>query len=116
MRPIDADALKEVLKECAYSNDGVNTWILKDEVLGMIDNAPTVFDCSSCKNNGNERECIDCHGYSNYVHYEEKLQGGWVRKEDIIHLLERWAERYYYIEIPTDDAIKAIKEFTGGAE
>ena len=44
MRPIDADALKEVLKECAYSNDGVNTWILKDEVLGMIDNAPIVSD------------------------------------------------------------------------
>ena len=39
---ISREALKEVLKECAYSYDGVNTWIMKDEVLGIIDNAPTV--------------------------------------------------------------------------
>ena len=39
---ISREALKEVIKECAYSYDGVNTWIMKDEVLGMIDNAPTV--------------------------------------------------------------------------
>jgi len=39
---ISRSALKEVLKECAYSYDGVNTWIMKDEVLGIIDNAPTV--------------------------------------------------------------------------
>lgn len=39
---ISREALKEVLKECAYSYDGVNTWIMKDEVLGIIDNAPAV--------------------------------------------------------------------------
>ena len=42
--------------------------------------------------------------------YEERPQGQWVRKEEIIHLLERWSDGYSYIEIPTDDAIKAIKE------
>lgn len=40
-------------------------------------------------------------------------QGEWIKKEDIIHLLERWSDGYSYIEIPTDNAIKAIKEFKG---
>lgn len=44
---------------------------------------------------------------------EIKTQDGWIRKEDVIHLLERWSDGYSYIEIPTDDAIKAIKEFKG---
>lgn len=48
--------------------------------------------------------------------YEERPQGEWVRKEDIIHLLERWSDGYSYIEIPTEDAIKKIKEMGGGAE
>lgn len=37
-------------------------------------------------------------------------------KADVIHLLERWADGYCYIEIPTDDAIKAIKEMKNGEE
>lgn len=45
-----------------------------------------------------------------------KQQGEWVRREDIIHLLERWSDGYSYIEIPTETAIKAIKELKGGAE
>jgi len=44
----------------------------------MIDNAPTIFNCNTCKNMGNERECVDCHDYSNYVHYEKRPQGEWI--------------------------------------
>lgn len=40
----------------------------------------------------------------------------YISKEDIIHLLERWSDGYSYIEIPTDDAIKAIREFKGNKE
>lgn len=39
-----------------------------------------------------------------------------ISKEDIIHLLEKWSDGYSYIEIPTDDAIKAIREFKGDKE
>ena len=39
-----------------------------------------------------------------------------IRREDVIHLLERWSDGYSYIEIPTDAAIKAIKEMGDGAE
>ena len=48
-----------------------------DFCLAEIDNAPKVFSCNACKNMGNERECVDCHDYSNYVHYEERPQGEW---------------------------------------
>lgn len=37
-------------------------------------------------------------------------------KADVIRLLECWADGYCYIEIPTDDAIKAIKEMKNGEE
>ena len=36
---------------------------IADIVDDCCDNAPTVFDCRSCKNNGNERYCLDCHDY-----------------------------------------------------
>ena len=65
---IDANALK--YKNLAEVN-GRLTYVLTAE---EIDNAPTVFTCNACKNMGNERECVDCHDYSNYVHYEERPQ------------------------------------------
>lgn len=45
-------------------------------------------------------------------------QGEYIRKEDVIALLNKWADGYSYIEIPTEDAIKAIMEFNpkGGTE
>ena len=41
------------------------------EMLGVI----PIYDCRSCKNNGNERECVDCHDFCNFVRYEERQQG-----------------------------------------
>lgn len=49
-----------------------------ETAIDFIDNAPTVFSCNACKNMGNERECVNCHDYSNYVHYEERPQGEWI--------------------------------------
>lgn len=48
--------------------------------------------------------------YNKYIKGDVDTQDEWIKKEDVIHLLERWADGYCYIEIPTDDAIKAIKE------
>lgn len=80
MRLGDLDALKSDLKQ--YFSDGVldsvSAKIAFSMVLRKIDNAPTVFSCNACKNMGNERECVDCHDYSNYVHYEERPQGEWI--------------------------------------
>ena len=45
-----------------------------------------------------------------------KKQGDWIKKSDVICLLEKWADGYSYIEIPTTDAIKAIKDMEGSAE
>lgn len=47
---------------------------------------------------------------------DERPKDEWIRKEDVIHLLKYWSDGYSYIEIPTDTAIKAIKEFKGGTE
>lgn len=77
------------------------------EMLGVI----PIYDCRSCKNNGNERYCLDCHDYCNFVRYEARPQGEYIRKEDVIALLNKWADGYSYIEIPTEDAIKEIMEF-----
>lgn len=62
-----------------------------------------------------------CDKYGNCEFFKPKAtetikKDEWIKKEDVIHLLERWSDGYSYIEIPTDDAIKAIKEFKGGAE
>ena len=77
MRLIDADALKKRVDE-VFFNDEV-------EFKDLIDNAPTVFDCRSCKNNGNERECVDCHDYCNFVRYEARPQGEWKITEAYPH-------------------------------
>ena len=82
MRTIDADALLErVDEERKYLLERGLTGaehILVHNFRDLIDNAPTVFDCRSCKNNGNERECVDCHDYCNFVKYEERPQGDWI--------------------------------------
>lgn len=79
MRPIDADALKDkvnsliddspIEKEDEFWNCAVKLCVKE------IDKAPTVFDCRSCRNNGNEGECVDCHDYSNFVKYEKRSTG-----------------------------------------
>jgi len=67
---ISRSALKEVLKECAYSYDGVNTWIMKDEVLGMIDNAPTV----------EIRDNFDIGYVQGLEDGQKRPQGDWIEK------------------------------------
>ena len=52
----------------------------------------------------------------NGIPYEERPRTEWVLKEDVIHLLKKWADGYSYIELPTEDAIKAIKDMEDGAE
>lgn len=44
---------------------------------------------------------------------KERLQGEWIKKSEVICLLEKWADGYSYIEIPTTDAIKAVKDMEG---
>ena len=81
---ISRKALKKAIKDefdLAIRNGNIMLMSKKgivDRILAYIDNAPTVFSCNTCKNMGNERECIDCHDYSNYVHYDERPQGKWV--------------------------------------
>lgn len=41
---------------------------------GLLLNAPPVFSCNACKYMGNEQECVNCHDYSNYAHYNERPQ------------------------------------------
>jgi len=96
MRLIDADALKEA----------VNTKrvVGRFNTIQLIDNAPTVFDCRSCKNNGNERECVDCHEYSNFVKYEDRPQDKW------IPVSERLPERHKAVivtDIETSDTYQS---------
>ena len=74
MRLGDLDELKKYAMPCEIHNGALTELCVP---LYQIDNAPTVFDCKSCKNNGNERECIDFHEYSNFVKYEERQQGEW---------------------------------------
>lgn len=89
IRLIDANALFERIGQIKPKNKQQYEDI--GLFMNMITNAPTVFTCNACKNMGNERECVDCHDYSNYVHYEERPQGEWV------------TERKYY-----DDFLKNI--------
>lgn len=73
---ISRSALKDRLKECAYSYDGVNIWIMKDEVLGMIDNAPTI-EIPNC---GGQVVPDTLQGWR----YEERPQGEWINPADCI--------------------------------
>ena len=74
---ISREALKEVLKECAYSNDGVNTWIMKDEVLGIIDNASTV-DTYTIEDIQEVRENALILG----AKLAQRPEGEWVEKQE----------------------------------
>lgn len=109
-----SEALKSYAREVLCGNNPTNSLLIRmfDEI---IDNAPPAEP---------EKVLI-----ANVTFDEDKLKeivqtevidkiksGEWVRKEDIIHLLECWADGYSYIEIPTDTAIKAIKEFKGDAK
>lgn len=79
-RPIidiqETDTVKELRQQLARKEAEINEAVKVIAKL-VCRNAPTVFDCRSCKHNGNERECNDCHEYSNYVHYEKRPQGKW---------------------------------------
>lgn len=65
------------------------------EMLGVI----PIYDCRSCKNNGNERYCLDCHDYCNFVRYEARPQGRWI---------DRMSDKGY-VECPF-----CHKQITGG--
>lgn len=73
---ISREALKKVFNGY-YS--GIGSWpkFTLGACLQLIDNAPAVITCEVCKNKGNERECVDCHDYSCFVHYEPRPQGEW---------------------------------------
>lgn len=79
---ISRKALKEAIKNSFKHNLNGYDALLISEIDEFINNAPTVFSCNACKNMGNERECVDCHDYSNYVHYEERSQGKWIKHID----------------------------------
>lgn len=91
MRLIDADELRKCAIPCQIHNGALTDLCVP---LYQIDNAPTVFDCRSCKNNGNERYCLDCHDYCNFVRYEARPQGKWIEKKNenlgkcLRHLIE----------------------------
>lgn len=101
---ISREALKKALKEIF---DTVEV-VLFDDIIATIDNAPTVEV-------GYLTNCANCERVEK-IRANARPQGEWVRKEDVIHLLERWSDGYSYIEIPTNDAINAIKEMGGGAD
>lgn len=84
---ISREALKEDLRQYFTKGDALY------QILTIIDNAPSVFSCNACKNMGNEWECVDCHDYSNYVHYEERTQGEPVIKcQDCKYQVKEWRE------------------------
>lgn len=80
MRLGDLDALKDAINKIIDEEIKIDEkWAMGLKYsLKIIDNAPTVFSCNACKNMGNEQECVDCHDYSNYVHYDERPQGEWI--------------------------------------
>lgn len=75
---ISREALKEEFDNYIKANPNLSGIFEVGKYI--IDNAPTVFDCRSCKNNGNERYCLDCHDYCNFVRYEARPQGKWIYK------------------------------------
>lgn len=106
---ISREALKKALHNFFDGKViGEPAYILRD-VFCYIDGAPAL-----AKIDTNDIE------YKSYCKGLEdgkkivKTPSEWIRREDVIHLLERWSDGYSYIEIPTDDALKAIKEMEGG--
>ena len=77
-------------------------------VDSAIDNAPTVFSCNACKNMGNERECVDCHDYSNYVHYEERPQDESISLEDGLKKARRGNYVIYDVDFLLDNLAREV--------
>ena len=106
MRLGDLDALKEKIN--AFYDKLFVGCVSSDLIAyasgvdGIIDNAPTVFSCNACKNMGNERECVDCHDYSNYAHYEERPQGEWIGNAFDEHHCNRCGHPALWEEEPDD--------------
>ena len=115
-----SEALKAYAREVLCGNNPTNSLLIRmfDEI---IDNAPPaepekVLIANVTFDEDKLKEIVQTEVIDKIKSGELVLKDEWVRKEDIIHLLERWADGYSYIEIPTDTAIKAIKEMGGGAE
>ena len=106
---ISREALKKAIFEhCRSEEENFYHFWFDENLIALIDNAPTVdmnTELSVAYLKGRRQGQSDV-----------RPQGEWIRKEDVIHLLKYWSDGYCYIGIPTDDAIKAIKDMKGGAE
>lgn len=99
---VSREALKEDLAKEIKTND-MGLWL---KILLVIDNAPAAetFTLEDMQNN------FDL-GAMSEAGKHDRPEDEYIRKEDVIALLNKWADGYSYIEIPTEDAIKAIMEF-----
>ena len=107
MRLIDADGLIRDAKTLFCPD------VYKLSFIRLIDSTKTVEEIT----NEDVQNAIKLGFHDGYEMAKAKYartQDEWIRKEDIIHLLESWADGYSYIEIPTETAIKEIKEMKGG--
>ena len=102
MRLIDADFLKEKLDELEPyidCDENSTTWILSDEVYNAVDSAPElgyedgILSVETATRRAIELEEAYNNGWSDgFSECEnERPQGEWVRKEDVIHSI---AEQY----------------------
>lgn len=69
----EQDEVKSSWEMTMHKEDAEKVIRKAAEMLGVI----PIYDCRSCKNNGNERYCLDCHDYCNFVRYEARPQGKW---------------------------------------
>ena len=89
-RLIDAEELKNDISEKVCDkfvrwDKTITVAEFETFIRDVIDNADTIINCKGCKNNGNERMCSDCYDYSNFVWYEKRPQGKWIRYRDNPH-------------------------------
>lgn len=115
-----------------------------DRFIIKYDNTPAVEpvkQCKYCKHCGNEDYCSNCHSDHSLFEYYERPQSDMlpvgttfnIKPEDIkwnggdqisretiekiiVGMLEKWADGYSYIEIPTDDAIREMKSAIDNAK
>lgn len=109
MRAIDADELKKHafrVSDCIFEDER-NELVVS---VNAIDNAPTVPQINVFCENADEKAIEDMKAELQSV-IDARPEGEWIRKEDVIAILNKWADGYCYIEIPTEDAIKAIVDF-----
>ena len=92
-------AIKSISKWEYWQNDTLEAFILAIQALERPQ--VTVF----CENT-DEKTIDELKDELKRVNNELRPHGELIRKEDVIHLLEHWADGYCYIEIPTDYAIK----------